>query len=197
MKDRAGTVGANGVGPLLHDLLAARGNMRMHMIGHSYGGKVVLSAICAGGELPRKVHSVLLLQPAVSHLCFAERVPGTNKPGGYRKALERVERSIFSTFSDHDVPLTKLFHFALRRADDLGEERIAAGGEPPSVYAALGGFGPRRAGERLVDIQDVNNPYDLTDETRIYGIRGTRTIMGHGDISNESTWWALYSLASI
>jgi hypothetical protein len=196
MKDRAGTVGANGVGPLLRDLLAARENMRAHMIGHSYGGKVVLSAICAGGDLPRKVRSVLLLQPAVSHLCFADQVPGTNRSGGYRKALDRVEQPIFSTFSANDVPLTKLFHFALRRADDLGEERIAAGSEPPSLYAALGGFGPRRAGERLVDIMNVNQPYQLTGGTRIYGIRGTRTIAGHGDISNESTWWALYSLAS-
>ena len=202
MKDRAGTVGANGVSTLLRDLLDAErkagkaSRIRVHMIGHSYGGKVVLSAITAGGELPRPVRSVLLLQPAVSHLCFADLVPGANRAGGYRPALDRVERPIFTTFSAHDVPLTKLFHFALRRSDDLGEARIAAAGEPPSPYAALGGFGPRRAGEKLVDINDVNQPYAVDPGTRVYGLRATRTIAGHGDISNESTWWALYSLAS-
>lgn len=195
MKDRAGTVGAQGVGPLLRELLAA-GNARLHLIGHSYGGKVVLSATSFGGDLPRKVDSMLLLQPAVNHLCFAETVPGSDQPGGYRPALNRVKKPILTTFSAHDFPLTKTFHLALRREDDLGEVKIAAAGDPPSKYAALGGFGPRRAGELLLEIQDPGQPYQLGTGGRVIGLRGTRTIKGHGDISNESTWWALYSLAS-
>lgn len=195
MKDRAGTVGAHGVGPLLQDLLSA-GNSRLHLVGHSYGGKVVLSATSFGGELPRKVESMLLLQPAVSHLCFAETVPGTDRAGGYRPALTRVNKPILTTFSANDYPLTKTFHLALRRKDDLGEAKIAGAGEPPSKYAALGGFGPRRAGEQLIDIQDVGQSYNLGPGAQVIGLRGTRTIKGHGDISNESTWWALYCLAS-
>lgn len=195
MKDRAGTVGALGVGPLLRELLAA-GKARLHLIGHSYGGKVVLSATAFGPELPRKVESMLLLQPAVSHLCFAESIPANGLPGGYRPALARVNKPILTTFSAHDFPLTKTFHLALRREDDLGEAKIAAGGDPPSKYAALGGFGPRHAGEQLLDIQDPGQPYQLGAAGWVLGLRGTRTIKGHGDISNPSTWWALYSLAS-
>ncbi|HEX7182428.1 MAG TPA: alpha/beta hydrolase [Thermoanaerobaculia bacterium] len=197
MKDRAGTVGARGVSPLLRDLLKAteEKKTRVHLIGHSYGGKVVLSAVAAA-ELPRKVESILLLQPAVSHLCFAEKVPGTDRPGGYRAVLDRVNKPVLTTFSAHDVPLTRVFHLAVRRADDLGEAKIAAEGEPPSQYAALGGFGPRKAGEKLIDIVDRPQKYDLTQGPRVYGIRATRTIGGHGDVSNESTWWALYNLAS-
>jgi hypothetical protein len=194
MKDRAGTVGTKGVGLLLRDLLSA-GNARLHLIGHSYGAKVMLSAIVAD-ELPRPVRSLLLLQPAVSHLSFAEKVPDTDRPGGYRKVLDRVERPIFTTFSAHDAPLTKIFHLAVRREGDLGELVVAGAGDPPSVYAALGGYGPREAKEKLIDIQDVNQLYELDAATRIFGLRGTRTISGHGDISNESTWWALYTLAS-
>lgn len=198
MKDRAGRVGAKGVGPLLRDVLAASG-AKVHLIGHSYGGKVVLSATSFGGALPRKVRSMLLLQPAVSHLCFAEQVPATDPPraGGYRVALERVENPILSTYSSHDQPLTKLFHNALRRNSDLGEERIAAAvGNPPSKYAALGGFGPRRAGEKLIDILDAGVSYAFEDGVEIYGIDGSRTIPGHGDISSPSTWWALHALAA-
>lgn len=194
MKDRAGRVGARGVGPLLRDVLAGC-DARVHLIGHSYGGKIVLSATSFGGDLPRKVRSMLLLQPAVSHLCFADVVPTTDRPGGYRVALERVENPIFSTFSRHDVPLTQLFHNALRRKGDLGEAKIAAAGDPPSKYAALGGFGPRRAGQRIVDIKDAGDEYELEDGVEIYGLEGSRTIKGHGKISNESTWWALYSTA--
>ena len=192
MKDRAGRVGAAGVAPLLQDLLS-RSTARLHLIGHSYGGKVVLSALCAPDALPRKAHSMLLLQPAVSHLCFAEVVPIRNTPGGYRQALDRVSRSIFTTFSRADVPLTRLFHLAVVRPSDLGEAQIAAAGEPPNWFAALGGFGPRRSGEKLIDMQLPPQEYALDNATRLYGLRGDATISGHGDISNAATWWALHS----
>jgi pimeloyl-ACP methyl ester carboxylesterase len=193
MKDRAGTLGARGVGSLLRDLLTAC-DARVHLIGHSYGGKIVLSATAAG-PLPRPVESMLLLQPAVSHLCFADQVPGTDRAGGYCSVLKQVNKPILSTFSSHDFPLTKTFHLALRRKKDLGEAQIA-GAEPPSVYAALGGFGPRGCGERLIDIHALNSAYDLDPDVPIYGLRGDAAISGHGDISSEVTWWALYSLLS-
>lgn len=193
MKDRAGTVGAKGVGPLLSDLLD-KSPARIHLIGHSYGGKVVLSALCAPDHLSRKVDSVLLLQPAVSHLCFADSVPVRNVPGGYRAALDRVEQPIFTTFSRRDAPLTKAFHLSVVRPSDLGEIKIAAAGDPPNWFAALGGFGPRRAGEKLIDMVLPPTAYQLDGTTRIYGLRGDDTISGHGDISNPSTWWALHSM---
>ncbi len=156
----------------------------------------MLSAVSFGDNLPRKVESLLLLQPAVSHLCFADTIPGTTRSGGYLPAFNRVNKPILTTFSTHDSPLTKTFHLALRRKDDLGEVSIAAVGEPPSKYAALGGYGPRRCGERLIDIHDVNDPYNLNVGNHVIGLRGDRTIKGHGDISNPSTWWALYCLVS-
>ena len=192
MKDRAGTVGARGVGPLLRELLE-KSAAHVHLIGHSFGAKVVLSALCAGGDLRRKVESALLLQPAVSHLCFTDQVPGGDGPGGYHQAPERLVQPILSTFSARDVPLTKAFHVALRRGRDLGEAQIAAPGEPPSRYAALGGFGPRRSGEQLVDILDPGDSYELHQLPPIVGVRGDRTIGGHGKVSNESTWWALHN----
>jgi hypothetical protein len=123
-------------------------------------------------------------------------VPGSDRPGGYRVALDRVESPVLSTFSSHDVPLTKVFHLAVRRGDDLGEAQIAAAGEPPSKYAALGGFGPRKAGERLIEIRKHPSRYELGGPTRIYGLDGSKdkVIDGHGGISNEATWWALYNL---
>lgn len=193
MKDRAGVVGARGVSPLLVDLLAAS-NARVHLIGHSYGAKVMLSALSVPPALPRKVHSMLLLQPAVSHLCFAAEVPLNHNPGGYRVALGRVERPILTTFSRNDVALTKAFHLAIVRPSDLGEMQIAAAGAPPTWFAALGGFGPRGAGEKLIDMQLPPASYTFDAGTPIYGLRGDATISGHGDISNTSTWWALHHL---
>ena len=193
MKDRAGRVGARGVGPLLAALVGS--GARVHVAGHSFGAKVLLSAIVAPATLPGQVHSALLLQPAVSHLCFAADADGKGHPGGYRPALNRVTRPILSTFSAHDVPLTRMFHFALRRAGDLGDAQIA-GDEPPNRYAALGGFGPRPLGPdvELVSVLDPTQRYPLDGGVRVLGVNGSRTIGGHGDVSNASTWWMLYNL---
>ncbi|MGH8923377.1 MAG: hypothetical protein ACRDWA_01850 [Acidimicrobiia bacterium] len=196
MKDRAGKVGALGVGGVLRDGLAkSSSEVRFHLIGHSYGARVLLSAL-AYRPVARQVDSLLLLQPAVSHLCFADLVQGSNRPGGYRDTLIRVKKPILATFSAHDFPLTKIFHLTLRRSRDLGEAEIAAG-EPPNVYAALGGFGPRGLGHRSQEIKVKTAPegYDLGESApEVYGVDATSTVGGHGDVSNQSTWWALHCL---
>lgn len=194
MKDRAGVIGSKGVNPLLRAILE-KSTSKVHMVGHSYGAKVVLSGTCFGGQLPRPVSSMLLLQGALSHLAFADSIPGSTKAGGYQQALNRVQSPILATFSSNDFPLTKAFHFAVRRKSDLGEAKIAAS-EPPSRFAALGGFGPRGANEKLISVQDVGKKYELDESVPIYGIEATRTVSGHGDVSNPSTWWMLYNLVS-
>ena len=125
MKDRAGAVGELGVAPLLTEL--SRSGARIHCVGHSYGAKVMLSAICAA-ELDRPVRSVLLLQPAISHLCFADVVPGVGRPGGYREALNHIELPVLSTFSSHDQPLTIFYQRALRRARCVAAEPASPAG---------------------------------------------------------------------
>ena len=195
MKDRAGKVGANGVSALLEGLLT-QSAARVHVLGHSYGCKVVMTAVCSLPDGLRKLQSALLLQPAVSQYAFAADVPGyPGVHGGFRKALERVASPVVATFSDNDVPLTKMFHLSLRRAVDLGEQPAIAGG-PPSPYAALGGFGPQASNALIVDILDPPQHYAFGPGGHIVGVRGTRTISGHGDINNASTWWLAYTLAS-
>jgi pimeloyl-ACP methyl ester carboxylesterase len=191
MKDRAGRVGARGVQQLLADMLAAA-QAHVHLVGHSYGGKVVLSALCAG-DVPRPVESVLLLQPAMSHLCFSPQIAGLDRPGGYRAALDpqRCRQPILTTFSSHDEPLTREFHLFVRRRSDLAEAVIA--GEAPSRYAALGGYGPLLVGgeSTAVAANDPGAPYAPDGGVRVLGIESSRVISGHSDVSNAWTWWML------
>lgn len=192
MKDRAGRVGARGVADLLRRLVAASPDVRVHLIGHSYGGKVVLSALCAGDPPDRDVESVLLLQPAMSALCFATDVDGSGRPGGYRSALERTRQPVVTTFSAHDVPLTRAFHLAVRRASDLGEA-VIAGVPLPSKYAALGGFGPHGCDADCVEVQPATPPagLPLDGPKRIVAVRGDSVIAGHGDVATPATAWML------
>lgn len=199
MKDRAGVVGAHGVGDLLRDILSAKPEPaspkpRVHLIGHSYGCKVMLSALCYQ-KPPRKVDSVLLLQPAIGRYCFAVDATGNKEPGGYRSALERSTQPIMTTFSKNDKPLTRYFHFVAHRQDDEGEVRIAAW-LPSGRFKALGGYGPAGSDDdtHVIDMLKAPELYEIADERkRILALRADKTISGHSDISNEATWWALYN----
>jgi hypothetical protein len=193
MKDRAGVVGARGVAPLIEQLLA-RSQARLHLLGHSYGCKVVMTALCKPASLPRPAESALLLQPAVSQYAFAARVPERNVPGGFHRALARVSRPIVATFSPHDVALRRMFHLAVRRHDDLGELQAAAGAPP--TFGALGGFGPQASNATVLPMAAPGGAYDLAGKERIIGVDGTHTIKGHGDVSQPGTWWIAYSLAT-
>jgi pimeloyl-ACP methyl ester carboxylesterase len=166
----------------------------VHLVGHSFGAKVVLSAV-ATEPLPRNVHSMLLLQPAVNHLCFAEA--GDGEPaGGYNVVLDRVDERIFSTYSARDLPLTRFFHWALRRDGDRREPLPAPWPDPPSVFAALGGFGPHGAdaATQRRPLLDAGSRYQLDPERKLVALDGTKSIAGHSAISVPQTWWALREL---
>jgi pimeloyl-ACP methyl ester carboxylesterase len=169
---------------------------RYHLVGHSYGARVLLAAIThpRGGPLSNLIDSLLLLQPAVNHLCFADRLPNGH-PGGFRQALDLVRQPILTTYTPNDFALHKVFHLALRRGKDLGEIEIA-GDEPPNEYAALGGYGPRGFADwGTVAIKDPPEPYDLgAGAPGVWAVNGSRTISGHGAVVNESTAWALCNL---
>jgi hypothetical protein len=201
MKARAGTVGAFGVGPLIRHVLE-NSDARLHLIGHSFGARVVLSAL-ASDTPARPARSMLLLQPAVNRWCFADDVAGTGRSGGYRPVLDRVEQPVLSTFSSHDVALRQFFQLALQ-GGHLGEPDIAALGDE-ELYGALGGYGPAGLGTRA-DVQPPAVPdtqfYDLSGDRKVVAVDGGvevdghPAINGHSDISNQITWWALHCVAT-
>lgn len=201
MKDRAGMVGARGVGPLVREVLGGT-DARLHLIGHSFGTRVLMSAL-AIEPVARPARSALLLQSAVNRWCFATDVAGTGRAGGYRSVLDRVELPILSTWSEHDIPLRQAFHLAVR-GSSLGEPNIAAVGDVDR-YGALGGYGPAglgAAGGRAAAIAAGSGTYGLAGGERILAVDGSRyidgapAIGGHSDINNPTTWWALHCLVS-
>jgi pimeloyl-ACP methyl ester carboxylesterase len=186
MKDRAGRVGARGVSRLLEDLLAAT-TAPVHLVGHSYGCKVVMSALCQVSGWARPVESALLLQPAFSYLAFAADVSGLGAPGGYRPALTRSVQPIWATFSQFDEALTKYFHLAVRRPSDLGDGQIA--GSPPSRYSAMGCFGPAEGPEvARVSARSPGTGYEFPVHARVLGVEASNVVSSHSDINNQAVW---------
>jgi hypothetical protein len=104
MKARAGDIGRAGLGPLLVELHRRSPAVRVHLIGHSFGARLVsfaLSGIAMPADSP--VASLLLVQGAFSHWSFAH---AQDNPFGEAGALHtfanRVHGPLVATFSVHD-----------------------------------------------------------------------------------------------
>ena len=104
MKARAGTVGRNGLGPLLAALHAQSPAVRVHLIGHSFGARLVsfsLSGVGAPASSP--VASLLLLQGAFSHWCFAHAQDNPfGSPGALNGYPDRVHGPLVATHTVYD-----------------------------------------------------------------------------------------------
>lgn len=193
MKDRAGVVGANGVRALVRDLVASR-RVRIHLAGHSYGAKVVLSAL-AGLDGGDRVASLLLLQPAVNAFCFAASITEQGgRAGGYRSVLDKTQAPIYCTYSSNDKALTDFFPLALRRRKDPGEMAGRGG-----LFAALGGVGPQGMADAEIGwVPMLASPQRYVaapDEVRVMALKGSDgMIKSHGDVRNAYTEWALVNL---
>lgn len=201
MKDRSGVVGRVGVAPLISELDSAirdRG-AALRLLGHSFGSKVVLAALCSPEFAGRRATSALLLQAAISARCFSADAYG-GQPGGYRRAFDRVSLPIVATYSALDRQLHDQYDLAVCRRYDIGEREPAPAGLPVPLFAALGGYGPQRvAGE--VTWWTLERPYDAYPEpparvpTRLIALDGTdKRINSHGDVKNDATAWAQFYL---
>jgi hypothetical protein len=104
MKARAGDIGRGGLGPLLAALHTQLPAARVHLIGHSFGARLVSFALSGvGGPADSPVASLLLLQGAFSHWSFAH---AQDNPFGGAGALnnyaDRVHGPLVATYTVYD-----------------------------------------------------------------------------------------------
>ncbi len=192
MKRRAGQVGERLGRELLAPAFMALGGRapRLHLIGHSFGAKLVTSAVL-GGLRPE---SLVLLLAAFSAYAFAEQVPGSKRPGFYRRIVtERmVADRIVALRSDHDRALNRLYpsvtwgsqtERAPRRPGRLAHVRDVVAG---SAMGAAGALGVGAAGIDLVTSQAAGLPHGVVtvDGSRV--VAGDEWLIGaHCDIYHD------------
>lgn len=119
MKRRAGVVGRRGLGPAVAALARSSPGLRVHLVGHSFGARLVSYALGGLPAHPRAVHSLTMLQGAFSHYAFAPRLPFAHHRSGPLHGLrDRVAGPVVCCHSRHDLALGVFYPLASRVSDD-------------------------------------------------------------------------------
>jgi hypothetical protein len=146
MKIRAGVVVGGLADHVLNPALADR--KRIHLVGHSFGGRLMTAATAAaeGG----KISNLTLLEGAFSHNALSvDRVGPIN--GAFRAVIDnaKVAGRIAIAHSDHDAAVWIAYPLASRVFRDSYSLSLAASshgqvlGGPTDRYGAIGANGPQ------------------------------------------------------
>jgi hypothetical protein len=171
MKSRAGTVGSKGVADLLRRVRAAKPDIRIHLVGHSFGGRLV---IAAAHELPGNTDLVTmsLLQAAFSHNGLSEGFGEAKKEKGFFRALmdeKRISGPVIITHTKND----KAVGIAYPLASRIAGQNAAALGDQNDPYGGMGRNGAQKT-------KEADNRFTL-------GLPGTAYSFEKGKIHNISS----------
>lgn len=184
MKERAGTIGRKGVAPLIDQ--AAKTIPRIHLVGHSFGGRLVTSA--AANSTTDRIKSMALLQAAFSHNGFSKSMNGF-----FRKVVDarRVNGPIFITYTKNDSAVGVSYPIASR----LAGQKAAALGDENDVFGGIGRNGAQKMepGEVVkAALLDVAGQYAFS-AGKLFNLEASSFIKNHGDVRGRQVAHAILS----
>jgi hypothetical protein len=187
MKERAGVVGANGVAASIEKIRRKAPNIRLHLVGHSFGGRVVTAATDTVGST-NKIDSLTLLQAAFSHNGLATKFDGKSD-GFFRKVVtgKKVRGPILVTCTKND----KAVGIAYPLASRLGGQNAAALGDENDPYGGIGRNGAVKTPEALKGALLAANGVYAFASGSIYNLNADAFIGDHSDICRPQVAWAL------
>lgn len=190
MKQRAGTVGQNGVAPML-DLLAGQ-VQRIHLVGHSFGGRVVTAAAAASAT--NKLQTMSLLQTAFSHNGFS-----LSMKGFFRNVVDkqRIKGPILVTHTPND----KAVGIAYPTASRLSGTVASAFGDQNDKFGGLGRNGAQKMepGEVAAGVNQllpVKGKYSW-QPGKFHNLESSKFIIdpaggdAHGAVTGKEVAWAI------
>ncbi len=195
MKERAGTVGQTGAAPLIAATLQANPSLRVHLVGHSFGGRLVTSlANSLPGSL--QVRTIALLQAAYSHYGLAPAPADGGRPvGAFRDVVtkQKVRDIVQITHSSHDWAVGAAYPIAsFISRDTASAVPISVPGTANSPWGGMGASGAQQTPEAFDDtLTDAHGPYaPLPAGKLIRNLNGDAFISGHGDVDGSQVAWA-------
>jgi hypothetical protein len=195
MKARAGTVGSGGVYEVLRKTRDAHPNLRLHLVGHSFGGRLVTAAATGpSGQPPVVVDSLMLLQAAFSHLGFAKDYEG-GKDGFFRSMItgKAVTGPSLITHTDNDRAVGLAYPLASRIA-----RQVAAGlGDKNDRYGGIGRNGAQMTPEAKDAVLLTSGGSYQFDRGGMYNLRSDDFISNHSDVTGGEVAHALLAAIAV
>ena len=202
MKSRAGVIGQAGLGPLLRRLRLVRPDLRVHLIGHSFGARLISFALKALPPAPTTpVKSLLLIQAACSHFSFAPVLPfDPRRSGVLASVADRVDGPLLATFSAADRAIGWWYPGAnmLARRDNEALEDVGF------RWGGLGYDGFQHSGVVELPLGPVGTSYRWQPGT-FYRLDANQVINhnlswlagAHSDIRKPEIAWAAVTAAGL
>jgi len=184
MKTRAGTVGKGGAAATLIRVRERHPGLPIHLVGHSFGGRLVTAAASALQPGPAPV-TMTLLQAAFSHNALAEKFDG-QKNGAFRTIIQdkRISGPIVITHTKNDRAVGIAYPLASRIAFD----NAAALGDENDPYGGMGRNGAQHtpelsAAESQLRQVAPGQKYTFTPG-KVYNLNADEIIKDHSDVTS-------------
>jgi hypothetical protein len=189
MKERAGLAGRTAVNGLLREIIARSPGIKLHLVGHSFGARLVTSAaLGADGEPPLKFASMTLLQAAFSHNGFALKFDGKSD-GFFRRVVSegRIAGPILITYTVND----KAVGIAYPLASLIAGQNAAALGDANDPFGGLGRNGAQHTPEANALTLAVVGSANVFAAGKIHNLNADKVISSHSDICKPEVAYAL------
>ncbi|CAB3780711.1 hypothetical protein [Pararobbsia alpina] len=180
MKERAGLVGKTAVHDLVREILTKAPKVKVHLVGHSFGARLVTSAALGpDGQPPLKFSSMTLLQAAFSHNGFAQKFDG-KKDGFFRRVVSegRISGPIAITFTVND----KAVGLAYPLASLIAGQNAAALGDANDPFGGLGRNGAQHTPEATTLKLPALGAANTFVAGKLHNLNSDSVITGHSDI---------------
>ena len=192
MKKLAGTVGKEGVAPLIDRLAVGKPHRKIHLAGHSFGGRVVTAT--AAASKTKQLRSMSLLQAAYSHNGLS-----ASKGGYFRSVIDdhRVAGTTIITYSKHD----RAVGLAYPAASRINGDTAMAFGKADDDFGGMGSSGaqnmePDEVSATAIELLAVRAPYSL-QAGKIHNLNADQYITdpqggdAHGFVFVPEVAWAI------
>ena len=189
MKERAGLVGRTGVNPVIGKIRAQSPNLKVHLIGHSFGGRLVTAvALGPDGQAAQTFMTMTLLQAAFSHNGFAQKFDGSHD-GFFRAVVtgQRINGPVVITCTEND----KAVGLAYPLASLIANQTASAIGDANDPFGGIGRNGAQHTPEaQNGTLGAVGSAYAFS-AGKLYNLNADAVIMGHSDICKPQVAYAV------